>query len=66
MTSKEKERVRAVEKIIDANEVTLSFSLLNLFTGKLISSASFFEVTARNQFIENEQNVDLNIELLHT
>ena len=29
-------------KIIDANEVTLSFSLLNLFTGKLISSASFF------------------------
>ena len=48
-------------KIIDANEVTLSFSLLNLFTGKLISSASFFEVTARNQFIENGQNVDLNI-----
>ena len=48
-------------KIIDANEVTLSFSLLNLFTGRLISSASLFEVTARNQFIENEQNVDLDI-----
>ena len=48
-------------KIIDANEVALSFSLLNLFTGKVISSASFFEVTARNQFIENGQIVDLNI-----
>ncbi len=48
-------------KIIDANEVTLSFSLLNLFTGRLISSARLFEVTARNQLNENGQIVDLNM-----
>ena len=30
-------------KIIDANEVTLSFSLPNLFTGKLISSLNIFK-----------------------
>ena len=36
-------------KIIDANEVTLSFSLLNLFTGKVISSASFFIVFPRRK-----------------
>ena len=32
-------------KIIDANEVTISFSLPNLFTGRLISSANIFEAT---------------------
>ena len=48
-------------KTIDANEVTLSFSLLNLFTGRLISSVNIFEVTARNKSIENGQILDLNM-----
>ena len=48
-------------KTIDANEVTLFFSLLNLFTGRLISSVNIFEVTARNKSIENGQILDLNM-----
>ena len=48
-------------KIFDANEVTISFSLPNLFTGRLISSVNIFEATRRNQSIENGQILDLDI-----
>ena len=41
--------------------MTISFSLLNLFTGRLISSLNIFEATRRNQSIENGQILDLDM-----